>query len=251
MLESFLHGDASFVTLTYKDEDLPYDTEYKPTLCKRDVQLWLKRVRKRFGSGVRYYLVGEYGEKTRRPHYHCILYGVSPFALDPLWMHFDGKSGHGRRSLLSDLWGHGLVHVGECTRESIQYVAGYVLKKFVRKTDVAIREFALMSRRPGIGYGAVEYLLAACKIVAEPPRAVRIERKMWPLGRYIAGKLADAVGYTGGPDAFLRDIYSKHNEYLKSGSSVDFTDWLIGIDDQRFKQLDARSNRLRLRDFDL
>lgn len=256
MLESFFHDKASFVTLTYADEELPYDLEGNATLCKRDVQLFIKRLRKQFGSGIRYYAVGEYGEKSHRPHYHLIVFGLSPFDLDTDWLLFKGQSGRflreHRDTRLSRLWLHGLVHVGECTRDSIQYVAGYVLKKFVKRGDSQQREFSLMSRRPGIGLQAVEHLVIALRDVDAPPRQIRINGKLWPVGRYLFGKLADAIGYEGAADDFINSLRQKHQEYVKSGGdplSSSFLDWLISTDDQRFLQLEQRSQRFTVRDF--
>lgn len=69
-----------FVTLTYDNEHLPKGN----SLDKRDVQLFLKRLRinlKRHGFDykIRYVMVGEYGSNTHRPHYHLILFGINSF----------------------------------------------------------------------------------------------------------------------------------------------------------------------------
>ena len=59
-----------FITLTYNNAHLPEHD----SLCKRDFQLFMKRLRKRFGSGIRYYMCGEYGGKYGRPLYHALLF---------------------------------------------------------------------------------------------------------------------------------------------------------------------------------
>ena len=46
--EASLYKDNCFLTLTYDDEHLPEDG----SLNVRDVQLFLKKLRKKFGSGV-------------------------------------------------------------------------------------------------------------------------------------------------------------------------------------------------------
>ena len=62
---------ASFVTLTYDDTKLPANQ----TLVKAHLQNFMKRLRKRIEpEKLRYYAVGEYGDKTQRPHYHMILF---------------------------------------------------------------------------------------------------------------------------------------------------------------------------------
>lgn len=155
LLESYLHPCASFVTLTYEPDELPYNLDGQPILCKRDVQLFLKRLRDDFqrnngfsGGQIRYYFAGEYGPQGHLPHYHGILFGVSPFELDDQWMYFAGRSGpykpnYCRSSRLYNLWKHGIVHIGECTRGSIQYCAGYVTKKITRK-EMALKKNSLL-----------------------------------------------------------------------------------------------------------
>lgn len=166
MLEAYFYEKMSFVTLTYSDDNLRYNADGLSVLDKRDCQLWLKRLRKHFDrTGIRYYLAGEYGSRTHRPHYHVILFGVSPDELDPQWVSFDGKSGgvqgiSRRTTPLSTTWKLGLVHVGTVTRDSIQYVAGYVTKKFTKKGDSLVPEFTLQSRNPGIGAQALLELSA-------------------------------------------------------------------------------------------
>lgn len=49
-----------------------------PYLCKRDLQLFMKRLRKYLskyeGQTVRFFATGEYGPKSFRPHFHILLY---------------------------------------------------------------------------------------------------------------------------------------------------------------------------------
>lgn len=70
--EASLYKDCCVVTLTYNSDHLP-DGE---SLCRRDVQLFLKRLRKR--HDVRYFGCGEYGSKKGRPHYHLLIFGWCP-----------------------------------------------------------------------------------------------------------------------------------------------------------------------------
>ena len=68
--EASMYERNSFVTLTYDDESLPLGG----TLVFRDFQLFMKRLRKQYGAGIRFYACGEYGEKFGRPHYHVCLF---------------------------------------------------------------------------------------------------------------------------------------------------------------------------------
>ena len=147
MHESKFHMCSCFLTLTYDDEHLP---EHR-SLVKRDVQLFYKRVRKAFPDlPIRHFTVGEYGEKTQRPH-------SKNKAGDQLYTSAD----------LDRLWGKGQCLIGSVSPQSCGYVAGYAFKKIngkradehYRRVDprtgetwMLQKEFSLMSTHPGIGY---------------------------------------------------------------------------------------------------
>lgn len=146
------HLVKKFVTLTYANPHLRWKNGVSQ-LCKRDVQLWLKRVR-RAGPKVRYYAVGEYGSDKFRPHYHVLLF---------CW---DGFPDLDR--VLRAAWPLGQVHIGEVTEESVMYCLGYIVNgKGWQMSHKRERPFALMSRGNGIkgdaGYGGLgfQYLTRA------------------------------------------------------------------------------------------
>lgn len=158
-----MHEVNSFVTLTYSDQALPLDRSLRP----RDAQLWLKRFRKRVGSPIRFFLCGEYGTRTHRPHYHALLFGYWP--PDASYWKGSGKGQLFRSEELDETWQHGQVLVGRVSFESAAYVARYCLgKKFSRLSapefvDVDSGEltklepeFLRMSRRPGLGRAWLE-----------------------------------------------------------------------------------------------
>jgi len=131
------HEFSSFATLTYADEHLPRGQ----TVVPKHTQDWLKRLRDLLGPTrpIRYYLVGEYGDESQRPHYHAALFGLS----------------HLEHETLARSWPMGHTLLGTLTKESAQYVAGYVTKKMTAPDDPRLNgrhpEFARMSLRPGIG----------------------------------------------------------------------------------------------------
>lgn len=164
-LHSQLEEHKLFLTLTISDEHmLPHRG-----LMKRSLQLFMKRVRNKYGEGVSFLGCGEYGGETLRAHYHVLLFGVPLDDLSP--------AGKGKRGdplyvspTLNELWGFGIVWIGQCTVQSCHYTTGYLTKKLGRRDDDAAykrqeinaetgefrewqvdREFLLMSRRPAIG----------------------------------------------------------------------------------------------------
>jgi len=66
--EASLYPENTFSTLTYRNDNLPNDPELgQPeggTLVLRDLQLFLKKLRKKFGTKIRFYACGEYGGST-------------------------------------------------------------------------------------------------------------------------------------------------------------------------------------------
>lgn len=148
--ENKMHDFSCFLTLTYDEEYLPEGN----TLVKRDVQLFMKKLRKKTKKKLKYYLSGEYGENLDRPHYHIILFGYD----FPDRKYF--KSIQGNRYYTSDelaeVWDKGHHLIGSVTFDSCAYVASYVTKKItgeMAKTHYGDRlpEFSCISNRPGIG----------------------------------------------------------------------------------------------------
>lgn len=158
--EAKLSTESSFITLTYDNEYLPPGG----SLVKRDLQLFMKRLRKQKGAGVRFYGCGEYGDKNARPHYHVLLFNCG--FPDRVLI---GKNGRDESlytsAELRRLWDFGFNVIGDVTFDSAAYVARYVMKKVTGAQSAAhyevidgdgvvyerIPEFAVMSRRPGIG----------------------------------------------------------------------------------------------------
>lgn len=160
MHEAAMHSFNSFVTLSYSDEFLPSNK----SLNKRHFQLFMKKLRKRFVR-VRFYHCGEYGEETKRPHYHALLFNV--FFSDRVFLKFNDQ-GHRlyTSELLDSLWGLGNCWIGDVTFDSAAYVARYCTKKVTGQAAEAaytridgetgevvqvLPEYATMSLKPGIG----------------------------------------------------------------------------------------------------
>lgn len=152
-------GRASFLTLTYDRENLPWDSRplskegqrlaierpglvlpWGGSLRRRDLVLFLKRLRKELakeGAKVRAYQVGEYGGRTFRPHYHLCLFGHD-FREDRRAYVAQSKSGHPMftSARLDGLWGLGKCWINEMGREVAQYAAKYALKSLGAKVEL-------------------------------------------------------------------------------------------------------------------
>lgn len=125
--EAQLYDRNSFITLTYSDENLPKDA----SLNVEDWQKFMKRLRKRYGKGVKYFHCGEYGEQFGRPHYHAILFNLDFSDKELLCRRKDGDLYVSES--LERLWTLGHSSIGDVTFESAAYVARYVTKKITGK----------------------------------------------------------------------------------------------------------------------
>lgn len=109
-------------------------------------------------SNIRYFAVGEYGTKTKRPHYHILIFGWRPTDLE----YFCNRKGNVIYTCetLKRLWSFGFSTVGDVNPKVCKYCARYVTKKFVSKDKIderVIPEFTLQSVRDG-AMGASWYM---------------------------------------------------------------------------------------------
>lgn len=149
-----MHDLSVFLTLTYDEANKPASG----SLVKKDVQDFIKRLRKRHEPNkLRYFACGEYGELLERPHYHAIVFGLDFSDKRPHTKNDQGDQLY-TSDLLDALWGKGHCFLGSVTIQSATYVAKYCVKK-VNGTLAAgyygtkEPEFAVMSLKPGIGSG--------------------------------------------------------------------------------------------------
>ena len=172
MHEASLHDENCFLTLTFDDDHIPNP----PTIAKRDVQLFLKRLRKKIApKQIRYYACGEYGEKVKmpgsdtlgRPHYHLLIFGWTP--PDAVLQYEDEELNIQRftSELVESAWQKkGFCTSQQLTKETADYVARYAVKKiggdlakahytYIDPERYSIHqlepEFGLQSSKPGIG----------------------------------------------------------------------------------------------------
>ncbi len=183
--ESQMHEETSFITLTYRPEDLPADLSVN--VCH--FQDFMKKLRERLSPRkIRFFHCGEYGELCAscglpraecrcfqyvptlgRPHYHAIIFGFS--FPDRSYLKTVNGCRYYESAFLEDVWSFGFVVVGDVTFESCAYVARYVVKKMngqrahdhylvldsrtgeVKKVSP---EYCTMSRRPGVGHSFIK-----------------------------------------------------------------------------------------------
>lgn len=245
-LESLCHDESSFVTLTYDDAHLPPGGTLQPV----DFKNWLKRFRQALAPRrLRFYGVGEYGDQTWRPHYHAILFGVGVFDLplvERTWSDADGPIG--------------MVHLGECSEATCQYVAGYVTKKMTRPDDPRLNglhpEFSRSSNRPGIGAPAMVVIADRLHTDAgldemilrdgDVPHRLQVGRRSIPLGRYLRERLRVHMGMPEHVRQRIKDKFTleRSMELLalwRSTGALTTRDALVETNLGRIQSVEARA----------
>lgn len=174
-----------FVTLTYDDLHLPVvDSVDKdgvirtvPTLVKKHIQGFIKRLRSNYEydcqkigivpNHIKYFLCGEYGSSSARPHYHLIVFGL-PLGIDDLVPFKQTAAGFWlwNSKTIEKAWSYkvgknwipyGYSVVSNVSWDTCAYVARYILKKKYGEEkqvydDFSLQpEFVLMSKKPAIG----------------------------------------------------------------------------------------------------
>ena len=180
--ESQMWENSTYLTFTYDNQYLPADRKlrrsdiqkfwkdlryhlYKVTKKARKVDLTeernnLKEIysnelednlgpnsRRKNKYPIRYLNCGEYGPKTKRPHYHAVIWNFKPTDLRRhsrdrrgYWLYTSAK--------INKIWGKGFVIIGNAETETVAYVARYCTKKYYRSEE----EQAKMKRKKQIEF---------------------------------------------------------------------------------------------------
>lgn len=183
LLEATSHQTWSWPTLTYDQN------HNAGTLNPDHVAKWLKDLRRESGERIRYFYVGEYGDRTFRPHYHCVIYGLS------------------RIDLLARCWQHGHIYLGDPSPASIAYNCAHITKSVHHKAEIEAKglypEFQRMSLKPGIGCHALQKIAdwhnteKGSQYIADNfdvCTTFRLFGRQWHLGKYLTRKLRVMVG---------------------------------------------------------
>lgn len=132
--ESWEH--SCFITLTYNDQSLPKNRSLHP----RELQTFFKRLRKDlYPHKIKYFASGEYGDDKMRPHYHAIIFGMSPerarIVLPRSWEKCDWHE-----EIYSEKHKRWDLRINFCTDavtfDSARYVAGYIDKKYFGEKEI-------------------------------------------------------------------------------------------------------------------
>lgn len=128
-----------WVTLTYNSDNIPITKKGYLTLNKQDIQKFFKRLRKDNKEKIKYFIVGEYGGKTERPHYHAVIMNADNHnKIINAWSINGNELGN--------------IHFGSVNGDSIAYTLKYMMKNKDERDGDRIPEFRLMSKGIGRNY---------------------------------------------------------------------------------------------------
>lgn len=126
---------SCFITLTYAESPV--------SLVRRDVQLFIKRLRKLLAPRtIRIFGCGEYGPTRNRPHYHLICFGLSAkevYELD-----------------VASVWSLGFLSVSDVSDARLHYISSYSVltpddRNFYNSHNEIVKPFQIFPTRPGLG----------------------------------------------------------------------------------------------------
>lgn len=227
-------GPSAWVTLTYAAAHLPLLGELA-VLSPVDARNFLQRFRREVDS-FRYVLVGEYGDRTMRPHYHALL-----------WFH----SACSAEWLVPKCWREGFVSVGEISKQTVEYTIAYLLKRMVSPLDERLQgrppEFARYSH--GLGSSALSELRRSARSDGDGnmviPREFRLGGVVWPVSKYIRSKL-EAEGFVFGERA-SEVQEARFVQGLRGSSPVVAADSILEFRSAVSEEVEGRRIRSRVR----
>lgn len=218
----------SFVTYTYRDNDLPLKIDEDsglmvPSVSLEDVQKFHKRIRKKVK--FRFMLCSEYGPKTGRPHYHGVYFHNEPFNFAKAWPFGDNNVQMPAKD------------------GSYKYILKYLLKGS-NVPDGADPNFKTMSRRPGLGDGMVynpdnHFILLENGIKSFVPRYFK-KRYLSRLDDQLRNCYSEmALDYLALKEQHA-EFHQEYDRLVKNGSLdsnfTSFEDWLYALYGNDFKK---------------
>lgn len=192
-----------FVTLTYDDDNLPFDNDGRPCVVREEIVNFLKRLRKRLSPNrIRYFGIAEYGPETLRPHYHIILFNW-PYEYDAYthiiesWERCDN------------------ITISALCDEQIMYVCRYHTDKGFTPAGY-VDTFTFMSRNPGIGHCYATNPENLSYHLADPQRSISgplEDGRQTSLGRYLRQKIYGKDFKAPKPYGFVSETISRDERY--------------------------------------
>lgn len=147
-------------------------------LRKRDAQLFLKRLRS-YGIRLSYLIVGEYGEKRGRAHWHYLFFSGEPISVPLVVKAWQG--GFGNEPNISGFVKHELIR----SKKALRYIVKYLYKYMDGEAKFSL----LVSKNPAIGKSFVDK--NQVYYLSERHARLRFEGSPVAMPRYYKRKIFD------------------------------------------------------------
>lgn len=228
MLEARYSVDSTFLTLTYDEFNVPYNYYLQP----EDLTKFLKRYRKRLGHKIRYFAIGEYGDKTWRPHYHLAIF--SKKKLERCARNCEDM--RKRDACTGDCtpmlaWAKGNTSVTPTLNQELAgYITGYIKKKATKERRInRPNEFQRSSKgrgEGGIGKRAIEEI--GDQLGSDPRakqtliRSINLGGRSRPIGGYLQEQLSNKLGHDDSlvKSQFTNYAQDNYKSYIKEGMMI-------------------------------
>lgn len=128
--DKYKNNEGVFITLTYNTANMPDNRSLK----KQHYVEFIRELRRQIKSdedrtGIRILGCGEYGTEKGRPHYHLVIFNWKPTDLTKT-NKFKSENGQLYTSeYIEKIWQKGNVIIGQATKATVGYIAGYTNKK--------------------------------------------------------------------------------------------------------------------------
>lgn len=211
--EAQMHEKNCFITLTYDDAHLA-----SPKLIYSDFQNFMKRLRRTQNDPIGVFVTGEYGDKTKRPHWHAILFNYDFSDRKALRTNERGDRIY-TSCTLDKIWQKGMAEIGSVTFESAGYCARYAAKKLChgRDSDHDYQPISKKSSKHAIGKKWLE--------------------KFWP-DVFKTGLLVLADGSTS-------SIPRYYERWLKENHPSEWLTYVTSLKQEKIKKAEKRSAHIQ------
>ncbi len=163
IIESQAVGMHYFITLTYENEPITYQ--------KNDIKQFIKNLRA-YEKDIRYFIVGERGDKNNRVHYHALIFS---------------RSLTDQHILCS--WCHGFGMVQSINEARCYYAAKYCVPES-RQSE----HFMYVSRKPALGFALTDKLSSYVERTGNA--YFHVKGHITPIPRYNRRKLKERDIFT-------------------------------------------------------
>lgn len=227
-LESKQHTLYYFTTLTYNDQHYHEKRDYK-----RDLQLFMKRLRKNTNEEIRYFAQFEHGEHTGRGHFHLILF----FNKEPKdkYRFLKKNTNHDYYSSeqIQKAWqmGNDVTVISREPNEAINYVSRYCLKKTGEdgfhmqsqgigengKNEITKEHNYILIHMKGQTHKAKIPTYIKSKLSEELKNQIKEKNRLWIMTKYFEPKPENEKDITGKEELLeekTRNIIAKNKTKL-------------------------------------